>query len=244
MTLKFDKQAEHDVSWICENPIAHRGLHDACRGIYENTLPACAAAVDKGFAMEVDLQPSGDGIPMVFHDYDLERMTGIKGDIRKTSCEELRKISILHTDHKIPTLSELLALVDGTSNLVLELKGQVGADEGFVKAVARDLNLYRGNAAIMSFHHHILEDARLYASHLPLGLTAKGDQGAYDEHKKIAENTNVDFLSYELKNLDTAFVHEFNETGRPIISWTVKSKADALFSDRFAAQPTFEGFLP
>ncbi len=43
-------------------PIAHRGLHDKARGIIENTAPAFAAAVAKGYAIECDLRPARDGL--------------------------------------------------------------------------------------------------------------------------------------------------------------------------------------
>ncbi|MEM9332080.1 MAG: glycerophosphodiester phosphodiesterase family protein [Pseudomonadota bacterium] len=244
MKLNFDQAPFHRVDWIRERPIAHRGLHDASKKIYENTLTACASAVRQEYAIEVDLQPSLDGVPMVFHDYELERMTGKSGEIRDKAYSELSNLRILDSGDKIPALRDLLELVDGEVGLVLELKGRKGADAGFVKAVSEDLKAYEGNVVIMSFHHHILEDARKQAAHLALGLTAYGGESKYEQHRKIAEKTNVSFVSYELKNLETQFVSDFRKTNRPIISWTVKNEADAAFSARFADQPTFEGFLP
>ena len=49
-------------------PIAHRGLHDAKKGRIENTAPAFALGLSKGYGLECDLQPAEDGTPMVFHD--------------------------------------------------------------------------------------------------------------------------------------------------------------------------------
>ena len=96
----------------------------------------------------------------------------------------------------------------------------------------------------MSFYHHILKDARALAPHLPLGLTAEGDIDRYEMHRSIALAANVDFVSYDVGNLETQFVTEFLATGRPLISWTVCSKMQAEYSAQYAAQPTFEGFLP
>jgi glycerophosphoryl diester phosphodiesterase len=242
--LTFDKPHSPKVNWLTERPIAHRGLHDASNKVFENTLSACAAAIRRDYAIEVDLQPSADGVPMVFHDYELDRMTTQKGDVREITSNVLAKINIMGTDDRIPTLADLLDLVSGEVGLVLELKGKTGADDGFVAAVAKELETYDGPVVIMSFHHHLLEDARAIAPDLPLGLTAYGDDSKYAQHLEISQKTNPDFLSYELKNLDTKFVSEFNKTGRPVISWTVKSEADAAKSARYAKQPTFEGFLP
>lgn len=244
MSIIFNSKPSDTVNWLREHPIAHRGLHDTAYGIYENTLSACAAAVEQGYSIEVDLQPSSDKVPMVFHDYDLERMTKEKGEIRDRTSSDLSGVRIMGTDDHIPRLTELLKLVDCKVGLMLELKGRAGADDGFVNAVANALYGYEGNVVIMSFDHHILEDARAIAPHLPLGLTAYGANDTYEKHKGVSEKTQIDFLSYELENLDTKFVNDFRETGRPVVSWTVKSHTDKEFSDKYADQPTFEGFTP
>ena len=58
-------------SWVTARPIAHRGLFDAARGVPENSLAAIRAAIDAGYAMELDLQPIAGGIA-VFHDFDFK----------------------------------------------------------------------------------------------------------------------------------------------------------------------------
>ena len=244
MSITFPEPDLHNVNWLREKPIAHRGLHDASRGIYENTLSACRAALEAGYNIEVDLQPSSDGIPMVFHDYTLERMTGKRGDARDLTAAELQEAQIMDSGDTIPTLRQLLDLIQGKVGIILELKGKPGNDDGFVAAVAHELEDYVGNAAIMSFHHHVLEDARSIAPHLALGLTAEGNDRFYDAHREMAVAANVDFVSYELANLECEFVREFRETGRPLICWTVKSPEDAAYSSKHSDQPTFEGFLP
>jgi len=244
MTLELSTVVNQPAIWLKQTPIAHRALHDEKDGIYENTLSAAARAVAGGYAIEVDLQPSRDGVPMVFHDYTLERLTGITGNTRDLTAAELGRIKIGGTNDVIPTLAELLETVKGKSGLLLELKGQKGADDGFVKAVAETLEGYKGPVTIMSFNHWLLKDARAVAPRLSLGLTAKGDDSAYEEHQKIAEQCNIDFLSYALKTLDCRFVRDFKKTGRPVISWTVRSAKDALRSAEFADQITFGRFIP
>lgn len=246
MQARITSKSPHNVQWLKETPIAHRGLHDENANIFENTLSATRAAVDHNYNIEVDLHISSDGVPIVFHDITLDRLTRERGSVRQKTIHELQQMKIMDTQDTIPSLVEFLNLVDGKVAVVLELKGHEipQRDQGFVGAVAEALSNYKGRAAIMSFDHHLLQDARKIAPHLPLGLTAYKDDSAYNEHMEIAAACNVDFISYELENLDTRFVSEFRETGRPIISWTIKTKEDLIYSNKFADQPTFEGFKP
>lgn len=244
MALNLNQNSKHDLEWMVKIPIAHRCLHDAENGLPENSISAAIAAVEAGYNIEIDLQPSVDRVPMVFHDLTLDRMTQKSGDIRALAASEIKAISLIRSDDMIPSLEEFLKVINGRVGLVIELKGKEGQDEGFVKAVGDLLSAYDGEACIMSFEHHILRDAKIHAPDIPLGLTAYGDDSSYEAHKSIAEACEVDFISYELKNLDTRFVREFRQTGRKVISWTVKSPADKAYSDKFADQITFEGFTP
>ncbi|MEP0455780.1 MAG: glycerophosphodiester phosphodiesterase family protein, partial [Roseibium sp.] len=59
------------VSELLARPIAHRGFHDADNGCIENTPSAIRAAVERNFAIEVDVQETADGEALVYHDYTL-----------------------------------------------------------------------------------------------------------------------------------------------------------------------------
>ena len=237
-------QKANRVAWMIERPIAHRGLHDARMGIFENTLSAARAAVRERYHMETDLHLSRDGRPVVFHDDTLERLTGETGNVRARSVAELATIKIGGSGDHIPTLDELLETVDGRAGLVLELKGVAGADDGFVAAVAACLRNYAGPVALMSFDHWLVEDTRRDAPSVALGLTAEGDDSHYAANKAIAEQCDVDFVSYGIGDLPCRFVSEFRSTGRPVITWTIRTSADARKSALYADQITFEGFDP
>jgi glycerophosphoryl diester phosphodiesterase len=64
---------------IFDRPIAHRGLHNRALGVIENSRSAFEAAIARNFHIECDVQLSRDGVPVIFHDDDLERLTGLKG---------------------------------------------------------------------------------------------------------------------------------------------------------------------
>jgi len=60
------------VGWLRGTLFAHRGLHGP--GVPENSLSAYAAAIARGIGIECDVQKSGDGQPIVFHDWELDRL--------------------------------------------------------------------------------------------------------------------------------------------------------------------------
>jgi glycerophosphoryl diester phosphodiesterase len=244
MALNFMNKHEHDLEWMTKRAIAHRGLHDASKGIYENTLSAAREAIRHGYNIELDIQPSREMTPLVFHDYELDRLTAEQGKTRDIDAKTLTEITIHDSSDQIPSLEAFLKLVDGQVGLVVEMKGKPGQDDGFVEQTARLLQSYKGDACLMSFDHHLLYDARKFAPDIALGLTAEGDDTDYEKHMKIADECAVDFISYYVKQLDTRFVREFRETGREVISWTVRSPQDKAYSDKFADQITFEGFKP
>ncbi len=63
-----------------DRPFAHRALH--APGRPENSRAAVLAAIEGRWAIELDVQMSADGQAMVFHDYDLSRLTHEHGVIR------------------------------------------------------------------------------------------------------------------------------------------------------------------
>ncbi|MGB7285353.1 MAG: glycerophosphodiester phosphodiesterase family protein [Salaquimonas sp.] len=233
-----------DLGWMTARPIAHRGLHNKADGRFENTLSAAQAAISGGYSIEVDLHPSKDGVPMVFHDNTLDRLTTETGNFRNHDARALAGIKIGGTSDHIPTLRELLTLVDGKTGLVLELKGIAGEDDEFVANVLDVLRGYDGPVAIMSFNHWLLADARNLGTTLPVGLTAEGGEKLRDLHTQACKNFAIDFVSYGIDDLPNQFIQEFRSAGNPVITWTIKSPEQAAISAKYADQITFEGFLP
>lgn len=234
-----------DLSWLTARPIAHRGLHDMNRSCWENTLCAFSGAIENGYAIECDVHLSADGVPMVFHDDALKRLTGEEGFIHGRSADQLANLSIGGTRDHVPTLREALALVDGRVPLVIELKGSEGHDGALVAEVAKTLEAYRGKAAIMSFEHRLLRDMARLAPSLPRGLTAEGHKGdAIEAHFSMLA-TGISFVSYHVMELPNPFVTFVRERlSMPVITWTVRTPEAVTLTREQADQMTFEGFRP
>ncbi|WP_026614269.1 glycerophosphodiester phosphodiesterase [Ensifer aridi] len=233
-----------DISWLKAQPIAHRGYHDMNREVWENTLSAFQRAAEAGFAIECDLQFTADSVPVIFHDHDLERLCGIKGDVREKTAAELGLLSIGGTKDKVPTLAQMLRLVNGRVPIVLELKGRKGDDEGFAAAVLDVLEDYEGRVALMSFDHWLLKDLKALDVPYPLGLTADGAKPETFFVHEEAMQLGLDFISYFYGHLPNSFISKERALGRTIITWTVRDKAAQEHTFANADQMTFEGFDP
>ena len=107
--------------WLRTTPVAHRGLHDANRQVPENSLAAFLLAIEHGFAIECDIRLSRDGVPMVFHDATLERLCQRKEALRDLTAEQLTLAPLAGTAETIPTLGDMLRLVNGQVPLLIEV---------------------------------------------------------------------------------------------------------------------------
>jgi glycerophosphoryl diester phosphodiesterase len=153
-------------------------------------------------------------------------------------------VSIGGTKDKIPSLKALLRMVRGRVPLVLELKGRMGDDEGFASTVLETIEDYRGDVALMSFDTWLLEELKALECPVPVGLTAEGTTEAeFAVHRK-AMALGLDFISYNIAHLPNAFIDAERARHLPVISWTIRTPAQAAHSRQYADQMTFEGFDP
>ena len=233
------------ISWLTRRPIAHRGLHDMNRTVWENTLSAFRRAVEKKFAIECDVHLSSDRVPIVIHDDDLKRLTGTDGFVWQRTAAELQALKVGGTGDHVPTLAELLDLVRGKVPLVIEFKGAPGHDEGLVEAAAAQINGYRGKVAVMSFDHWLIRDFKKYMPDIPAGLTAYGRENRLIEAHFAMLAHSLDFTSYAAGDLPNPFVSFVRERLKmPVITWTIRDKPAVDLTFRYADQMTFEGFDP
>src|SRR3954469_23544234 len=98
MPLSRSRRAELDL--LGARPFAHRGLHGAGRP--ENSRAAFEAAIAAGSGIELDVQASRDAEAMVFHDYELERLTAAQGATADLAAAELGALTLSGTRETIP----------------------------------------------------------------------------------------------------------------------------------------------
>lgn len=235
------------MSFITRLPIAHRALHDGNNKVFENSMSAVRAAVEHGYAIELDVQLSGDGVAMAFHDKTLDRLTSQTGLVIERDAEELQSIRLGKSKDNIDTLEDVLLEINGDVPIVIEMKGNGDAMDAraLASGVARDLENYRGEAAVMSFEHNLLYAFSRTGSKRPLGLTAEGiGKVAFEQHR-AALPLGIEFVSYAVTALPNEFVEEARKVHEmPVITWTVRTPEEVELTYKYADQITFEGFLP
>lgn len=238
-------------------PIAHRGLHGP--GVPENSLAAFRAAVEAGYAIELDVQHAADGEPMVFHDYDLMRLAGREGFIADTTVAELGKLRLGKTEEGIPTLAEVLRMVAGRAPLLIEVKdqdGRLGENIGDLQdRVASMLRPYEGPVAVMSFNPHTVAAFTRASDKVAAGLVScafeEDDWPMLEagDRARLGVLTDFDasgavFLSHDRRDPDNAAVAALRARGIPVLSWTVRSPEEEALARKAADNITFEGYRP
>jgi glycerophosphoryl diester phosphodiesterase len=240
--MPSSKSRQGELQALGARPFAHRGLHGG--RIVENSRAAFEAAIAAGFGIELDVQLSGDGVAMVFHDYELDRLTDANGDIAERSAAELAAIPLRGTDEPIPTLAEILALIGGWAPLLIELKSPDRRVRALCGAVDAALASYLGPVGVMSFNPEV---ARWFARHRPERLrgfvvTENGERGRIGRIKRNLSlwRARPDFLAYDIRDLpsDVAALARFD--GMAVYTWTVRTEEDRARAAEHADQIIFE----
>ena len=242
-----------------DGPIAHRTLHDIKKGHPENSWEGLEAAIASGFAIEIDLQLSRDGIPVVFHDYELDRLTESSGLIADLDADELESIVLIGGKRSIPRFDNFMEYVAGRVPVLVELKDQDGALGDKITALegatCEVLRKYKGPVAVMSFNPNMIARCAMLAPEIPRGLVL--DAFSETDWPKVSDtrrkelaavthysNVGATFVSHSYSELHSEKIIELKKSGALIFCWTIRSKAQSKQARRFVDSVTFEGYLP
>lgn len=230
-------------AWLTQWEYAHRGRH--APSVPENSQAAAAAAIAAGMGIECDIQMSRDHVPMVFHDWELDRLTGERGKVAARPSGDLCRIPLVETAQTLWRLEDLLHHVAGAVPLLIEVKSRpdFALPEACI-AIAKVLASYNGAYAVMSFDPRMGEWFAKHAPETPRGLviTDTLDHGFKSAWRAphALERAQPDFLACDVRDLPNAFTGLWRETGRPLLTWTVRSPetrarglahADALIAE-------------
>lgn len=247
---------------------AHRGLHDLTtmthkpeliarakdEGRPENSLAAFAAACEAGYGVELDVQLTKDLVPVVFHDWTLERVCHVPGFLRDYTYEELQQFSLGGTDEKIPRLTEVLSLIGGRIPIILEYKSE-NKDMTVCEVTDPILQSYQGPLVIESFNPMVLY---WYKKHRP-EVTRGQLSAVYREKNTLSYKastfffhhllfnflTRPDFIAYETVGADcVARTLCRNLYRNPAVAWTVHSEKERKELKKSFDLFIFEGFRP
>ena len=156
--------------------IAHRGASAVAPS---NTLAAFEKAIELGAdGAELDVQLSADGVPVVIHDFTVDRTTDGSGRVAEMSLAQLRELNAgaacgpPFASQRIPTLAEVLEAVGDRLLLNIELKSASLRDDGLERTVIAQVVRFGlgGRVLLSSFNPFALRRAKRLAPWIPLGL--------------------------------------------------------------------------
>jgi glycerophosphoryl diester phosphodiesterase len=232
------------VGWLESRDYAHRGLHGA--GVPENSLAAVEGAIARGLGIECDVQQTRDGEAVVFHDWELGRLTAASGAVAQRTAVDLARIALGDGVARIPRLGEMLAHVAGRVPLLIEIKSRRERRvAGLCHAVRRDLEGYDGPVAVMSFDPRVGGWFRRHAPAVARGLVITEESsriipGELRRHLALWR-ARPDFLAYDVRDLPSRFAAAQRRRGLPLLTWTVRSAALRRHSAEHADAAIAEG---
>ncbi len=238
-------------TWLKESPFAHRGLHNQHDKVPENSLEAFRRARDKGYAIELDVVLTADGVPAVFHDYTLKRMTGLDRKVSETPWPEVNKLNLLDSRQGIPRLKDVLELVKDQVPILIEVKNedQVGKLE---EAVIKELEGYQGRYSIQAFNPFVLRHFVEHAPHMIRGQISgsfKGEDLAWWKKFLLRwllmnSASKPHYVAYETGALPRWLAARLKTKGLYVLTWTVSCPGDYVRDMRYADNVIFEDMTP
>jgi len=231
---------------------AHRGLHDGNVNVPENSMKAFRLAVEKGYGMELDVQLTRDGQPVVFHDGSLKRVCGVDRLVRETDYADL---PVLPDGSRIPLLGEVLGMVDGRAPIIVEVKRYGGASR-VAKAAHEVLKDYKGPCCVESFAPTAMVYFRKNAPHIVRGQLASGGKRdrdalnlpAYLALKYLLVNvlSRPHFVAYSVPDDRVLSVWLMKRVFKPLLAcWTVRGQKVLDYARKEGyLYPIFELFTP
>ena len=206
--------------------IGHRGMSGLAP---ENTLKSFRMALASGAdGVELDVQLSKDGVPVVFHDFTTGRMCGQDAPVSAMNFGEIRNLKVAGSE-QIPTLREALESVSGKTVFV-ELKVSATKDVSYRKNMCGrireviEASQMRENIIITSFDHDALRLYRELDRRQQIGIIYDRESMAfYLEHgmdpESIIDSYTILIPDYTYHAADA--VRLLSERGKKIFPWTV-----------------------
>lgn len=237
--------------WLRATPVAHRGLHDIKLGVPENSPLAFQRAIDAGHPIELDVHLANDGVPVVFHDHELRRLTGRDGTLLDVDSRTLADLCLLGTNEHPPTLAQVCAQVAGRVPLLIEIKHKYGVTpRALPGAVAQVLESYGGEFAVQSFHPGTVAWFQRNRPSWPRGQIADG-RASSRRHTPLFRHVALQlllrrfhgaphFIAYNVRYLPEPLTVAARARGLPVLTWTVRTAEDRAIAARYADNIIFE----
>lgn len=232
---------------------AHRGLHDNASGAPENSLAAFRKAVKAGYGIEMDVQLTRDKVPVVFHDFTLERICGKEGKVCDYTWQELKEFKLCDSEETIPGFEEVLRTVKGKVPLIVELKVE-WLDISVCPVADKLLREYKGLYCVESFNPLVLSWYRRYHNDVVRGQLSDGftKSGEFKgilyvllQNLMLNWVTKPDFVAYNHKYADVPARKICKGLYKNMAAaWTIKSQEELEKARNKFDIFIFDSFIP
>lgn len=197
-----------------------------------NTLAGVRACLDaRAEAMEIDVQLCADGVPVLMHDDTVDRTTNLSGPVKEKTLAELQAADA-GGGEPVPTLDQVLALVDGRLTVMCELKatpGDPAQDQRCVDAVVEVINRHNAEAwtAIHSFNPEMVERARATQPRVSAAIISPPVSGQeVDRLLGALIKRNGQAVSIHHAAIDRALIAKAKRRQVTVWCWTADSADD------------------
>ena len=194
--------------------IGHRG---AAALEPENTLLSIKRAIDIGVdAIEIDVHLSKDKELVVIHDATVDRTTNGTGPVSGYSVQEIKRLDA-GKGEAIPTLQEVIDLIDKRVMLIIELKEE--GTEGSVVDLLRRNNLF-DKSCVISFWHRLVKTVKAMDSRIKTGVLLVGSP----VDACVATQASADTLVMKYTFVDRELVEMAHEKGLKVFIWNIDDR--------------------
>ncbi len=207
--------------------IAHRGFSAIAP---ENTLSAFKSAIrSKADMIELDVQTTRDGTPVVIHDTKVDRTTNGTGKVKNFYLWTLRELDagswfdLKYKGEKIPTLEEALKFIGGKIPVNIEIKSSSIKITEKVIATIYELDMEE-KVLISSFDPRVLRKIKKLKIQIPTGFLYH--YPVYFNPIKTLENLGAIVFIHNFKFTTPKLVKKIHEAGFKIFVYTVNKPAD------------------
>jgi glycerophosphoryl diester phosphodiesterase len=239
------------LDWLKTDYIAHRGFYKKDLSIPENSISAFKEALNHGYSIELDVNLLKDGQVVVYHDHDLKRIFNKDLSLDHLTYEDIKKYKY-DNNETIPLLKDVLDLVDGKTNLLIELKPH-GDVVNLCKNFMEIMKDYQGNYAVFSFHPKVVYYLKKHYPHVIRGQISEYFKDNYQMPKFMKflmkrlwfnRFTKPDFISYGIYDMPNKYLDKLKKKGTTIISYAAKSQKEFDFVKTHYDNVVFEYFHP
>lgn len=202
--------------------IGHRG---ASGYEPENTLRSFKRAIELGADMiELDVHVCKSGELVVIHNEKADKTTDGVGYIANKTFKELRKLDA-GKGEKIPTLSEVLNLVNKKVKVNIELKGKNTARPVFelIENYIKEKDWSYEDFLVSSFNQHELLEFNKLNSKIKIGVL---NIGILIDFAKFAEKVNAYSINPSMDFIDQDLVDDAHKRNMKVFVWTVNDQDD------------------